>query len=161
MKIGSPKNLEGKNLLVGISAVDSNGNAIGSDITTLKNGANVTFTSSANGVLVIDARSVTSVVKLIPSSASEITLSDGTYAHVPDVSPTYTLPAVSDNTVTHTVFLSVSMTNTASFSFQDTSGNIIAPSLSGRDPAVGEFWQFMCEYSILQGKWMVLGYKED
>lgn len=61
MKIGSPKNLEGKNLLVGVSAVDSNGNAIGSDITTLKNGANVTFTSSANGVLVIDARSVTSV----------------------------------------------------------------------------------------------------
>ena len=61
MKIGSPKNLEGKSLLVGISAVDSNGNAIGSDITTLKNGANVTFTSSANGVLVIDARSVTSV----------------------------------------------------------------------------------------------------
>ena len=61
MKIGSPKNLEGKNLLVGVSAVDSNGNAIGSDITTIKNGANVTFTSSANGVLVIDARSVTSV----------------------------------------------------------------------------------------------------
>ena len=61
MKIGSPKNLEGKNLLVGVSAVDSNGNAIGSDITTLRNGANVTFTSSANGVLVIDARSVTSV----------------------------------------------------------------------------------------------------
>lgn len=61
MKIGSPKNLEGKNLLVGVSAVDGNGNAIGSDITTLKNGANVTFTSSANGVLVIDARSVTSV----------------------------------------------------------------------------------------------------
>lgn len=61
MKIGSPKNLEGKSLLVGVSAVDSNGNAIGSDITTLKNGANVTFTSSANGVLVIDARSVTSV----------------------------------------------------------------------------------------------------
>lgn len=61
MKIGSPKNLEGKNLLVGVSAVDSNGNAIGQDITTLKNGANVTFTSSANGVLVIDARSVTSV----------------------------------------------------------------------------------------------------
>lgn len=61
MKIGSPKNLEGKNLLVGVSAVDSNGNAIGSDITTLKSGANVTFTSSANGVLVIDARSVTSV----------------------------------------------------------------------------------------------------
>lgn len=103
----------------------------------------------------------TNEVKLIPSSASEITLSDGTYAHVPDVSPTYTLPAVSDNTVTHTVFLSVSMTNTASFSFQDTSGNIIAPSLSEGDPAVGEFWQFMCEYSILQGKWMVLGYKED
>lgn len=62
MKIGSPKNLEGKNLLVGVSAVDSNGNAIGLDITTLKNGANVTFASSANGVLVIDARSVTSVV---------------------------------------------------------------------------------------------------
>ena len=61
MKIGSPKNLEGKNLLVGVSAVDGNGNAIGSDITTLKNGANVTFTSSANGVLVIDAESVTSV----------------------------------------------------------------------------------------------------
>lgn len=60
MKIGSPKNLEGKNLLVGVSAVDSNGNAIGQDITTLKSGANVTFTSSANGVLVIDAISVTS-----------------------------------------------------------------------------------------------------
>lgn len=61
MKIGSPKNLEGKNLLVGVSVVDGKGNAIGSDITTLKNGANVTFTSSANGVLVIDAESVTSV----------------------------------------------------------------------------------------------------
>ena len=103
----------------------------------------------------------TNEVKLIPSSASEITLSDGTYAHVPDVSPTYTLPAVSDNTVTHTVFLSISMVNTSSLSFQDASGNTIAPLLSGGDPAVGEFWQFMCEYSILQGKWMVLGYKED
>lgn len=61
MKIGSPKNLEGKNLLVGVSAVDSNGDAIGSDITTLKKGENVTFTSSANGVLVIAAESVESV----------------------------------------------------------------------------------------------------
>ena len=97
----------------------------------------------------------------IPSSTSELTLSEGTHVHAPEVSPTYTLPDVSDTTVTHTVFLSINMVNTSSLSFQDSSGNTIVPSLSGGEPAVGDFWQFMCEYSILQGKWMVLGYKED
>ena len=78
MKIGSPKNLEGKNLLVGVSAVDSNGNAIGSDITTLKNGANVTFTSSANGVLVINAESVASGGGSVTSASNAtITLMQG------------------------------------------------------------------------------------
>ena len=78
MKIGSPKNLEGKNLLVGVSAVDSNGNAIGSDITTLKNGANVTFTSSANGVLVIAAESVASGGGSVTSASNAtITLTQG------------------------------------------------------------------------------------
>ena len=74
MKIGSPKNLEGKNLLVGVSAVDSNGNAIGQDITTLRNGANVTFTSSANGVLVIAAESVASGGGSSVTSASNATI---------------------------------------------------------------------------------------
>lgn len=100
-------------------------------------------------------------INSIPSSTSELTLSEGTHVHVPEVSPTYTLPAVSDTTVTHIVFLSVNMANTSSFLFQDSDGNTIVPSLSGGDPAVGDFWQFMCEYSILQRKWMVLGYKED
>ena len=91
-------------------------------------------------------------VTTIPSSASELTLSEGTHAHVPEVPPTYTLPVVSDTTVTHIVFLSVNMANTSSFLFQDSDGNTVVPSLSGGDPAVGDFWQFMCEYSILQGE---------
>ena len=54
MKIGSPKDLKGNALLTGISAVSGTTN-IGSDFKTIKNGTNVTLTSSAGGILVVAA----------------------------------------------------------------------------------------------------------
>ena len=55
MKIGSPKNLNGKDLITGISAIDSNGNVIGSDVVAIKRGENVTMVSEESGVVVINA----------------------------------------------------------------------------------------------------------
>ena len=53
-KIGNPKDLKGNALLTGIKA-SSGSTLIGSNFTTIKNGSNVTLTSAATGVLVINA----------------------------------------------------------------------------------------------------------
>lgn len=115
-------------------------------------------------------RSVLPLITAIPASTSSYTLlaQDATtnnhsniYAHSPEAAPTYTLPAVTATTVSHVIFLEVDMTNTASVVFQDSGGTAITPSLAGGTPAVGDVWQFMCEYSTVQSKWLVLGYKED
>jgi len=53
-KIGSPKDLKGNALLTGISAVNGTTN-LGSNFKTIKNGTNVTLSSSADGVLVVAA----------------------------------------------------------------------------------------------------------
>lgn len=113
-------------------------------------------------------RSVVPNITAIPAATTAFTLLDATattnshsctYTHAPSAATTYTLPAVASAAVARTIFLTVDMATTASIAFQDSQGTAITPQMAST-PATGEYWQFMCEYSAVQAKWLVWGYRE-
>lgn len=54
MRIGNPQNMEGKDLLVGISAINADSSFVASDIKTIKAGSNVSL-SASGAVLTVNA----------------------------------------------------------------------------------------------------------
>lgn len=108
-------------------------------------------------------RSVVPNITTIPTATTAFSLLDATaktnnhsctYYHKPLFASSYTLPTVTDNTVTHDIVLYADFASTASVVFQDSLGNIIEVK-SSLTPAVGEKWAFYCSYEF--GKWNIYG----
>ena len=106
-------------------------------------------------------RSVMSNVTTIPAATSEYNLLDASattnnhsycYYHSPSQSSVYTLPDVTDSTVTHSILLDVDFTSTQSIAFVDTDDQIIIPQKS-IVIAAGDRWRFACIYSF--GMWLI------
>ena len=93
-------------------------------------------------------------ITTIPAATSAYTLDDGVYIHTPSSAPTYTLPAISDATGTHTVILMVSFATVQTLSFEDAGGNTLAPLDS---PEIGQNYvvEYLCMYSPLQSSWVI------
>lgn len=109
----------------------------------------------ANGDLYI-AGSHQQGISVIPNTTTACALSECVYSHIPDSAPTYTLPAVADTGRTHEIVLNVRFGGTAlSYSFEDTSGNAIAPLST---PAVedGTVISFLCRHEPLLEQWAIM-----
>lgn len=95
-------------------------------------------------------------ITTIPASTTEYSLLEGTYNHIPSSTPTYTLPNVTDTSITHEVMLTVKFTsNVLSYQFRNYSGTQITPSST---PEIQEnsVVTFRCTYEALLGNWAVL-----
>ena len=93
-------------------------------------------------------------ITTIPSATSSYTLSDGVFQHTPSSAPTYTLPAVTDATKTHTVILCVSFASVVTISFEDSVGATIVP-LDTLTIAANDVVEYLCRYDPLQSKWVI------
>lgn len=116
-------------------------------------------------VLDYAVRSVLPNVTTIPAATTAYTLTDAsattnnhchTYKHAPTAAPTYTLPAVTDATIEHTIILTVDTTETVAIAFEDSQGNAIVPI---RQPylVAGDVVQYLCWWDPVQSKWIVIG----
>lgn len=95
-------------------------------------------------------------ISVIPDTTTACELSEGVYSHIPDSVPTYTLPAVADTGRTHEIVLNVRFGGTAlSYSFEDSSGNAIAP-LSTPTVEDGTVISFLCRYEPLLEQWAIM-----
>ena len=109
-------------------------------------------------------RSVVPNITTIPAATTAYTLLDATattnshsciYIHAPSSAPTYTLPAVTDATVSHSITLSVLFSaSVITYSFEDSSGTPIIPSPE-IVPEAGQLISFICEWSSLQNRWII------
>ena len=95
-------------------------------------------------------------ITTIPAATSEYTLSEGVFKHTPDTAPTYTLPAISDASRTHTIVIAVDFATAASVAFQDTAGTTIAQLPSASTIAQGKVFAFLCTYQALLSKWVIM-----
>lgn len=91
-------------------------------------------------------------VTTIPAATTAYTLSEGAFGHAPTSAPTYTLPAVTDATRTHSILLDVDFTTVQSIAFQDSSGNAVALQKNISITA-GDQWRFICTYTY--GSWRI------
>ena len=108
-------------------------------------------------------RSVLPNVTVIPAATSEYSLLDSSattnshswvYEHAPEAAPTYTLPDVTNESVLHTIILTVDFTSVQTCSFEDSEGTIIAP-LDSLDITAGDVVEYLCRYDNLQEKWVI------
>ena len=98
------------------------------------------------------AGGITQVVTVIPPDTASFELGDlGKYTHVPVAASTYTLPAVTDNSTSHEIELTVSLANTASVAFSNADFADIP------DLVQGESWIFLAKYVI--DKWVIFPIK--
>ena len=93
-------------------------------------------------------------ITTIPAATTAYTLEDGVYVHAPTSAPTYTLPDIEDDTVTHTVILMISCATVQTLSFEDEDGNTITP-LDTPTLLQGDYAEYLCRYSPLQSSWVI------
>lgn len=108
---------------------------------------------------------MSSAITTIPAATSAYSLLDATattnnhswqYKHAPTSAPTYTLPAVTDATVVHSIDLKVKFSaGVLTYSFLDSAGNAVTP-LAQPEIAAGTVVDFLCEYDPLSSQWVVM-----
>lgn len=111
-------------------------------------------------------RSVLENVTTIPAATSAYNLLDAsattnyhsmTYEHSPESAPTYTLPAVTDETVQHEIMLKVRFSSTVlTYSFEDINGNALTPLPLAGTIADGSVVAFRCTWEALLGQWVIM-----
>lgn len=110
-------------------------------------------------------RAVLPAITEIPAATSAYSLLDAdsdanghsaVYRHSPSAAPTYTLPAVEDDTVLHEITLSVLFSVAVqTCTFQDSSGNTVTP-LSTPHIGAGTVVSYLCRYESLLDRWCVM-----
>ena len=116
--------------------------------------------ATANGVATLDADALVPngqlarAITTIPAATSAYTLSDGVFQHTPSSAPTYTLPAVTDATKTHTAILCVSFASVVTIAFEDSGGTTIVP-LDTLTISANDVVEYLCRYDALQSKWVI------
>lgn len=109
-----------------------------------------------SGKTVVATDGIQQGISVIPDTTTACALSEGVYSHIPDSAPTYTLPAVADTGLTHEIVLNVRFGGTAlSYSFEDSSGNAIAP-LSTPTVEDGTVISFLCRHEPLLEQWAIM-----
>lgn len=93
-------------------------------------------------------------ITIIPADTSAYTLSEGVFTHAPTVSPTYTLPDVTDTTRTHHIELIIDFTTVQTFAFVDSSNTTVTIMYS---PAIsaGDVYAFEMEYNATLSRWTI------
>ena len=93
-------------------------------------------------------------ITIIPADTSAYTLSEGVFTHAPTVSPTYTLPDVTDTTRTHHIELIIDFTTVQTFAFVDSSNTTVTIMYS---PAIsaGDIYAFEMEYNATLSRWTI------
>lgn len=98
-------------------------------------------------------------ITVIPAATTSYTLSEGCFSHTPAEASTYTFPAVTNTTRTHQIRLTLDFTTVQTYAFQDSQGNAIAP-LFTPTIAAGDVYEFRCEYSAVQSRWLIYPCKQ-
>ena len=95
----------------------------------------------------------------IPAATSAYTLAEGVFRHAPESASTYTLPAVTDSARTHVIQITIDFTTVQTCAFVDSNGDAITmqytPTIAAND-----VYTFRCEYSAVQGKWLIYPERE-
>lgn len=95
----------------------------------------------------------------IPAATTAVTLTEGCHSHTPDEATTYTLPAVTDTTRTHQIRLCIDFTTVQTYAFVDSTDTAIVP-LFTPTIAAGDVYEFRCEYSAMQSRWLIWPVKQ-
>ena len=134
-----------------------------------ENNPNDINTNTRNPItpIVLDyaVRSVSPNITVIPTATSSYNLLDATattnnhsfhYTHSPSSAPSYTLPAVTDSTVTHGIILDVDFSDVQTIAFFDSGGNVVPLQ---KNIAIDQYdrYRFTCVYNF--GQWMVFPMK--
>lgn len=98
-------------------------------------------------------------ITVIPAATTSYTLAEGCFSHAPAEASTYTFPVVTDTTRTHQIRLTLDFTTVQTYAFADSQGNAIAP-LFTPTIAAGDVYEFRCEYSAVQSRWLIYPCKE-
>lgn len=122
--------------------------------TSAKGSAGGVASLNASGLVPDSQITMERPITTIPAATTAYTLYDGIYQHTPSSVPTYTLPAITDTSRTHTVILTVSFANVLSLSFQTAGGTTIAP-LDTLTIAANDVAEYLCRYDPLQSAWVI------
>ncbi len=116
--------------------------------------------ATARGVL-----GMSSAITTIPAATSAYSLLDATattnnhswhYVHEPAAAPTYTLPAVTDATVVHTIDLKAKFSaSVLTYSFLDSEGGTVTPLPMTGTIADGSVVEFRCTWETLVNQWVI------
>lgn len=123
------------------------------------------FFALSNNRVDYAVRSVLPNITTIPAATSAYSLLDATattnnhswhYVHEPAAAPTYTLPAVTDTTVVHTIDLKVKFSaSVLTYSFLDSAGNAVTPLPMTGTIADGSVVEFRCIWEALVNQWVI------
>lgn len=107
---------------------------------------------TVSATLLPSAGSGDNIVTAIPSATTAYTMADNShYTHTPDSQPTYTLPDVTNESITHKIIIDIDFTRTQYAEFVSAGESPVA--LDSISPNEGDVYRVKCRY--IDGRWRI------